>query len=140
MEASLTTLGHARLAMLSQAKKAANGSLALRRQTHAVAEISLLSSWSSTVGFRSVSAIYSATRTRDLVAGTTSARPDARTVGDEVWITGCRNVGPSNIFGARGIVFVELEHLCFFLVEVGAGVGSLVFEDLDEAVEANCDQ
>jgi hypothetical protein len=54
--------------------------------------------------------------------------------------TGGSNVGPSNVFGARGIIFVEREDLCFFLVEVGAWVGGLVFEDFDEAVEANGDK
>ena len=45
-----------------------------------------------------------------------------------------------HILGSDCILFIELEDGFLLFVEILPWICSLVFEDLDEAVEGNCDQ
>ena len=57
-------------------------------------------------------------------------------VSNVVWKTN-PYIGPLYVRTSGCVLLVELEDLCLLLVEVLAGVGSFVLQELDEAVEAD---
>lgn len=49
-----------------------------------------------------------------------------------------RNVRSLDFGASRGILFIEMEDLRLLLVKISTRIRSLVFQNLDKAVEANC--
>lgn len=124
----------------SQAKQAPTLSRLLqsRRQTNTTFNI-----WSSPV--RHLFDLFTSTRTIETSAARGSPTSNAgdllAVLTQNITQVGRRNGRwPGNVLAGCGVFLVEFEVLRLMLVEVLAWVCGLVFEDLDEAVEADGDE